>query len=322
MFVHNPFNDPQRADDVDDLSWDDPVAQAEQPDKKLHAGTTSAYRTLRALQILSSKTDANLCMAASTLQRLLEQPEEPGATPVKSSEKSVYAAITSLRMAGYRIASRGTRGYAFLSRPLADADIRDLLRLVESSEMLSWERIQTLSLALVNIGSPSLRVAEERRRFQQQQNLGALPEATWDVNVAKLEDLVYMAQQFGCYLHIELGSADEPCVPVRFKPQKTMHRDGQAYVSGVARQSVDAPEVARTILCERIRTASLLVEGKLFSYKREATSNNALWDAAQAETFPRIDGFDDWEDESDETEATAPNEPEGKGAIDVEDEAA
>lgn len=240
----------------------------------LHPGVMSAYRTLRVYSILCEESSPGTPLTSRFIIDRLEHPP-CGIEPVETGRKSLYSAINSLRLAGYEIASHGKAGYSLESRYLSDADIADILCVIKASSLLSCGRIQDLTLALLELGSPTLQARFEEKSSEHADAAAKAPESQFSMRSPGLGELAQKAISTGSFIQVEIFASSGADTfahagalygPVRFQPLRLVEKDQQHYMVGMLQALPNGIETVRTIGFDRVKSASLLYDGAILTY--------------------------------------------------------
>lgn len=116
-------------------------------------------KTLLILNILEDQTDAHHGITADDIKALLAAPTDPTTPALTVSRSAVRSSIDTLRAAGFKIITRGRRGYALVEHPLGDRDAELAVRAIASSRLLSASQRRRLIESILRFASPTQRAA-------------------------------------------------------------------------------------------------------------------------------------------------------------------
>lgn len=217
------------------------------------ASCVAAYRAIRVLHILERRTGEG---KGISMTEIIEELEEPGletTPPVRTGKKALFASISALRAAGYRIEHRRPTGYHLMTRTLPDEEIVRLLAIIDRNRTTPDEVKRSMSLHLAALASAD--IIEHLDLGETEAPAPAAPARRTPRPTVGARELVEraVAQAMPIIFDIVPASAGGGCKRCALQPVAIRDRGEAAYVLGTVIQGQGAEDALRTVALERMR---------------------------------------------------------------------
>lgn len=250
------------------MDMTDPITARERPDgpkAPKDGARQTAYRVIRLLRILERRTGEGKGIEMPDIIAELEDPADGVTAPVSAGKRAIFAALSALRSAGYRIEYRRPTGYHLMTRPLSDEEIVRLLAMLDRNRSIPADVRRSMSLHLAAMASADI---SEHLDFAEPEDPASTAEPKKrvprpDIGPRELIERA-IAQAMPVLFDIlparaRAGAARERCA---MQPIAIREQGGHAYLLGAVVQSQGAEDALRTVRLERIRNVECrLVDG-------------------------------------------------------------
>lgn len=226
---------------------------------KKQRGNIAALRALRVLHLLRARTDRETYLSSDELIADLSMPSDRVLVPIATERKSLYAAIASLRTAGYSIDSKTGNGYALIEHPLSENDAEELARIVESCPYLGNERRHELLCSLSSLAAPSVRERVAGERHTDKQTAERVTLTTSEFRIFQANQLMRCAIEHHrpvSFAFEHNGQQDDGKQQL-FYPRALVERQGTHFATGYLHESATEPPRMRTYKLTRLRDVRL-----------------------------------------------------------------